>query len=75
MGIFEGVAANKTQPVSTGYSQAAQLINLGCGPGYVNQTVAKTTSAGSALLHETSPLLMTISVAVLAATASVVQLL
>ena len=48
MAVFEPVAANKSQPIGTDYTQAAQMINMGCGPDFVNQTVAQSQSEGAA---------------------------
>ena len=45
MSIFNAAASNKTQPISRDYASAAQLINLGCGPGYVNATVPQGTGS------------------------------
>ncbi len=39
MAIFNEAASNKTQPIYGDYASAAQLIDLGCGPGFVNATV------------------------------------
>ncbi|KAI9724891.1 MAG: hypothetical protein M1812_000167 [Candelaria pacifica] len=47
MQSFSSAAANKTQPVSQVYSNAAQQINIGCGPTFVNTTVARMSSTGS----------------------------
>ena len=70
MEIFDTAAANKSQPVSTDYTQAAQIINLGCGPGFVNQTIEKGTSSGSSLL----PLRLGILLPVLITVAGFLQL-
>jgi len=47
MDIFAAAAPNKTQPLSANYVNAAQQIDRGCGPGFVNETVAKTGSGQS----------------------------
>lgn len=39
MAIFNEAASNKSQPINGVYASAAQLIDLGCGPGFVNATV------------------------------------
>ncbi len=72
MGIFDAAAANRSQPVSAVYSQAAQLIDLGCGPAFVNQTVPISTSSG---FRQRPPLLLEVSAAVVAAMAVFIQIL
>ncbi len=47
---FSSAAANKTQPVSQVYGNAAQQINIGCGPGFVNTTVVTMSGAGNVLV-------------------------
>lgn len=44
--IYTSFASNKTQPLSQTYVAAAQQVNIGCGPNFVNATVATTTSGG-----------------------------
>ena len=39
MSVFNAAAMNKSQPINGDYASAAQLIDLGCGPGFVNATV------------------------------------
>lgn len=39
MAILNEAAGNKTQPINGDYISAAQLIDLGCGPNFVNATV------------------------------------
>lgn len=72
MGIFDAAAANRSQPVSTVYTQAAQLIDLGCGPAFVNQTSPKSTSLG---VCDRSLLLLVVSVAAVATMATLTQVL
>ncbi|OCK76896.1 hypothetical protein K432DRAFT_385103 [Lepidopterella palustris CBS 459.81] len=40
MALFSSFAANVTQPLSQTYALAAQQIDIGCGPSFVNQTAA-----------------------------------
>ncbi|KAF2816334.1 uncharacterized protein BDZ99DRAFT_376295 [Mytilinidion resinicola] len=40
MAIFSSFAGNTTQPISQTYGDAAQQIDVGCGPTFVNQTAA-----------------------------------
>ena len=47
MNGFASFASNETQPVSAVYPQAAQQINLNCGPKYVNSTVQSTSGAAA----------------------------
>ena len=51
MDLFAAAASNKSQPVSLDYVNAATMINLNCGPDFVNQTVTtiggKGTSGGA----------------------------
>ncbi|QDS71988.1 hypothetical protein FKW77_001574 [Venturia effusa] len=54
MGIFKASAANSTLPISRTYAAAAQLINIGCGPNYVSESI-DLRSASSAIA---SPLSM-----------------
>ena len=56
MGYFNAVAGNKSQPVSTDYTQAAQMINMGCGPGFVNQTVSHLSQEGGTVSRVSSML-------------------
>ena len=51
MGMFSQVAKNKSSPLSLTYVNAAQQINLQCGPSFVNQTIpgVKGSGAGNGL--------------------------
>ena len=40
MTLFNEAASNLSQPVSVDYTVAAQQINIGCGPNFVNTTIA-----------------------------------
>lgn len=51
MGIFATAASNATQPVSQTYGNAAQQINIGCGPDFVNDTVQIKSGAATAFAH------------------------
>lgn len=49
MDIFNKAAANETQPISKTYVDAARMIDLTCGPTFVNATLpAPLTGDGSA---------------------------
>lgn len=56
MAVFAAAAGNSSQPVSSTYSNAAELINVQCGPNFVNTTVS-TTSSSSRSTRSTSWLL------------------
>jgi len=45
MAGFATFASNGTQVLSQTYNPAAKQVNLGCGPGFVNDTVAVTSAA------------------------------
>ena len=45
--IFAAAASNKSQPLSLDYVNAAQQINMDCGPGFVNGTVPDLGSSGT----------------------------
>lgn len=58
MGIIATSASNKTQPSSLTYVDAAQMINLKCGPTFVNATIPPAAHSGSgsfAVLSVTVP--------------------
>ena len=47
MTIFNQAANSKTQqPLAGNYQAAAQMIDVGCGPGFANQTLTVSRSAG-----------------------------
>ena len=46
MAIFATAASNSSQPISGNYGSAAQQVDMGCGPTFVEANV-KTSSAGS----------------------------
>lgn len=47
MAVFSANAANRTQPVANTYIDAAKLININCGPGFVNATIPLPLSSGA----------------------------
>jgi len=47
MAVFDSAAANRTQPVSSTYAAAAQLINVQCGPGFVNASIPAPVASGA----------------------------
>ncbi|KAI9786079.1 MAG: hypothetical protein M1816_008107 [Peltula sp. TS41687] len=52
MSIFANAASNVSQPAHRNYVETAQLINLSCGPDFVNSTIppAKGSASSSVLL-------------------------
>ena len=51
MGFFAESAGNKSQPINAVYKEAAMMINMGCGPGFVNQSVALKSQEGAAATY------------------------
>ncbi|KAF2095513.1 hypothetical protein NA57DRAFT_67903 [Rhizodiscina lignyota] len=49
MSIFANAASNASQPISNTYKDAAQQINIGCGPDFVNSTISVRTGGASAM--------------------------
>ncbi len=47
MAIFASAAANKSQPLNLDYVDAATVVNLDCGPGFVNGTIPSVGSSSS----------------------------
>lgn len=45
--VYSDASSNTTQPVSQRYVETAQVINLSCGPNYVNATIPAVKSAAS----------------------------
>ncbi|KAK6537847.1 hypothetical protein TWF694_010749 [Orbilia ellipsospora] len=60
MRIYSAAAANTSLPISSTYGAAANLINLGCGPSFVNTTVAEA-QLGSAVSLSSRTWISTIS--------------
>ena len=68
MGLFAAAAGNKTQPLSLTYVDAASLVNVQCGPSFVNASVpgASGSSSGAAAMASV-PSLRGVSVAMIGA--------
>ena len=47
MSIFSSFAGNTTQPISRTYSNAAQQLEINCGPTFVNQSATPLKAAAS----------------------------
>lgn len=47
LAIFYRASANKTQPVSQVYVDAARMIDLTCGPTFANTTTSDLTASGN----------------------------
>lgn len=51
MNIFQEAAANRSQPITANYVEAAQMIAITCGPTFINTSLpAAVGSAGSVSL-------------------------
>lgn len=61
MAEFALAARTKTQPVSDNYASTAQLINLGCGPNFVNATIPPRRGSAATLTPVPSPLFASFS--------------
>ena len=56
MSIFATAASNASQPASRNYLATAQLINLSCGPNFVNATIPPAKAgASSSIYHQLPP--------------------
>jgi hypothetical protein len=64
MAVYDSFAGNSTQPLSKTYVNAAQQINIGCGPNFVNTTIV-TSSTSFTLPPSYTPLLSLALTAVL----------
>ncbi|EEP81864.1 predicted protein [Uncinocarpus reesii 1704] len=49
MEVYSRGAGFKEQPLSQTYKQAAQQINIGCGPGFVSESVPNAASVSASL--------------------------
>ena len=47
MELYGPAARNKSQPVSLTYANAAQQVNLNCGPDFVNQSIPGVSGSGA----------------------------
>ncbi|KAF3910109.1 hypothetical protein AA313_de0204045 [Arthrobotrys entomopaga] len=61
MRIYSAAAANTSLPISSTYGQAANLINLGCGPSFVNTTVGEAQIGSAVSLRSSRTWISTIS--------------
>lgn len=64
MAVFASNAGNSSQPVSKTYGQAASMVEMSCGPGYVEDIAAQDSAAGELMAVRGSPVLLTIGVLV-----------
>lgn len=60
MRIYSAAAVNTSLPISSTYGAGANLINLGCGPNFVNTTVAEA-QLGSAVSLNSRTWISTVS--------------
>lgn len=52
MAVFEAASADRTQALASTYVSAASQVNVNCGPGFVNASLAEAVnSAGVSNLH------------------------
>lgn len=56
MEIFQSVAGNKTQPINPIYVDAAQMIDLTCGPTFVNASLPSSGSDTSSAIPSSKPI-------------------
>lgn len=47
MAVFAGYAADRNQPLASTYPATSYQIDLGCGPTFVNTTVAVATTGAA----------------------------
>lgn len=47
MSIFATAAGNSTQPLNGDYTSAAQMVDMTCGPTFVDASVARTSGAST----------------------------
>jgi hypothetical protein len=55
MAIFSSFAANTSQPISKTYNAAAQQVQVGCGPMFVNKTATPLKGAATATTASIAP--------------------
>lgn len=46
MNIFQEAASNRSQPINTNYVDAAQMIDIACGPTFANTTLPLAVDSG-----------------------------
>ncbi|KAF3937160.1 hypothetical protein ABW19_dt0200161 [Dactylella cylindrospora] len=61
MKIYSAAAVNTSLPISSTYVSGANLINLGCGPGFVNTSIAEA-QIGAAVSLNSRTWISTISI-------------
>jgi len=52
MNVFASTAQNRSQPISQTYVTAAQQVDLGCGPNWVQEYVKSTKSSAALPTHQ-----------------------
>ncbi|GAB7358476.1 hypothetical protein MBLNU230_g2540t1 [Neophaeotheca triangularis] len=62
MAVFASNAGNSSQPVSKTYGQAASMVEMSCGPGYVEDIAAVDSGADGLVAARGSAVLLTIGV-------------
>ena len=62
MAIYALAATNKTQPVSVTYVNTAQVIDVNCGPTFVNSTIPVVqTTSGTQMATKPAPYLLSVA--------------
>jgi hypothetical protein len=62
MSVFAAAASYAIQPASRNYAQTAQLINLNCGPNFIDATVRPLAGSAAAAPLAADPSLALVSV-------------
>ncbi|KAL9123650.1 MAG: hypothetical protein Q9217_006937 [Psora testacea] len=65
MDVFSATASNKTQPITLTYVNAAQMVNLQCGPNFVNQSIPGASGKSAAAINSPSGRVWTASLTAL----------
>lgn len=56
MAVFEASTGDRTGALASDYGAAAMQVNVNCGPGFVNQSLAAAVVSGSPPVGEGSGL-------------------
>ena len=70
MVLYGRAAPNRSQPISLTYSNAAQQVNMNCGPDFVNQSIPGVRGSGAASPTAGVPRLSVVATAVVIVFAS-----
>lgn len=61
MGIYANAASNASQPISQTFQDAAEQVNMGCGPNFINSTVEITSFAPYSSSPNMGPVVMALA--------------